>query len=832
MLQKLSALWKVSRESICQPDATPSTTGDGAPPHTPDSSPKPCARSATTARDQQNNPLCVPSDRSTIRSHRTADAQRVESSDFSPSSVPGRPISSKATGDAGQRTGLPSISGAPLLSRSPAQQKQSIKALSASPTRSGSHTPFLASPSQRPRMTSPLAPLGQGQQRLPRANAKAPLGPPTATASTPKTAGNEGCVGIYTMPRRLTANLAHTLDSCVMYGTLYDNSGTEVNESSPQPHPSEPPYSMLQCRTLAVLQPSHALKGASEPAPDTVPRRRTESDSVDNNASVHEPEVEKNFHEAMLYLSRFMSGTRNETTGAMSDGAGGTAIRGGRANRSGLLRTLRSSRHASDATSDPANSSSAKNCDSSEASGFSRLDFASLFATPSYDLRCDEPTGMYNGTAFNQPVGQSAGVFSLAGTTSDFATPPVSMTSRVASKIKQNEGSSSNARLGRHVEDTATEASESVSVHPKKMEEDMEESVCSQTAGTAVLRRVNDLALSQWKYIALVANKVMERKTLVRASRALSQRVSSVSGALELNVLPNNQLQEASAGGANRNGSFLLDATTESRYIFDSDDDEVSVYDADGRPLLIPNMSDLWDDFRSSNSSDESLVFGEADAFTADDGAAHAGKEGESELCATRPPSPSETRRFPDTSHDQQAPPSYAAPAPPAAPAQRQRRQPVPHNGSVKGSWGGRCYDYSNGNTNLYPAYQRHPDPRTQEQMRRQRIMQQQRQQLFQEQQRRHHFHSLTAGYEKHTQPQPHPYAHHRQGRSGSRRGCPSSSAKMPWPQPDIYSGPKVYTGQSKFVDFTALSGIRLSDVKRVNSPCWNSIKLADEMER
>ncbi|TPP54483.1 hypothetical protein CGC20_9705 [Leishmania donovani] len=567
-------------------------------------------------------------------------------------------------------------------STSPAspQQQQSIKALSASPTRSGCHTSFLASPSQWQPTTSPVAPLREGQQRPPRANAKAPLGPHSATASTPKAADNEGCVGSYPMLRRLTADLAHTLDNCVAYGTLYDNSGPEVHEGCLLPHPSAPPYSLLQCRTLAVPQPSPAPKGAGEPARDTVPRRNTDGNSVNNNAFVHEPEGEKNFHEAMLHLSRLMSGTRDKTTGTMSDGASGTAIRGGRANNSSRIRTLRSSRRASDATSGPANSSSAKNRDSSEASGFSRVDFASLFMTPSYDLRCDEPTGMYNCTFLDQPLGQSAGVFSLAGTTSGFSTPPVSMT---------------------------------VGMHLTKMEENMEESMCSQTAGTAMLRRVNDLALSQWKYVALVANKVMEKKTLVRASRALSQRVLSVSGALELNVLPHDRLREASAGSAKRNDSLIFDATTESRYVFDTDDDEVSVYDADGRPLLIPNMSDLWDDFRSSNSSDESLVFGEADAFTVDD-------------------------------------------------VQQRTRRQAPQNGSANDSWGGRGYEYSNGDTNLYPA----------------------------------------------------------------------SSAKMPWPQPDIYNGPKVYTGQSKFVDFTALSGIRLSDVKRVKSPCWYSIKLADAKRR
>ncbi|AYU81435.1 hypothetical protein LdCL_310030800 [Leishmania donovani] len=832
MLEKLSALWKVTKERICRPDSAPSTSGDGPPPHIPDSSPKPCARSATTARNQQSNPLCVPSDRSQTRSHRSADGQLAESSGFSPSSVSDRPVSGKATGDASQGTCLPSISGAPPLSRSPAQQQQSIKALSASPTRSDCHTSFLASPSQWQPTTSPVAPLREGQQRPPRANAKAPLGPHSATASTPKAADNEGCVGSYPMLRRLTADLAHTLDNCVAYGTLYDNSGPEVHEGCPLPHPSAPPYSLLQCRTLAVPQPSPAPKGAGEPARDTVPRRNTDGNSVNNNAFVHEPEGEKNFHEAMLHLSRLMSGTRDKTTGTMSDGASGTAIRGGRANNSGRIRTLRSSRRASDATSGPANSSSAKNRDSSEASGFSRVDFASLFMTPSYDLRCDEPTGMYNCTFLDQPLGQSAGVFSLAGTTSGFSTPPVSMTSRQTSKRKQNEESGSNARLGRHVEDTAAEASESVAMHLTKMEENMEESMCSQTAGTAMLRRVNGLALSQWKYVALVANKVMEKKTLVRASRALSQRVLSVSGALELNVLPHDRLREASAGGAKRNDSLIFDATTESRYVFDTDDDEVSVYDADGRPLLIPNMSDLWDDFRSSNSSDESLVFGEADAFTVDDGAARVGKEGESELCATRPPSPTETRSGPDTSYGQQAPPSRDAPPPPAAPAQQRTRRQAPQNGSANDSWGGRGYEYSNGDTNLYPAYQPHPDPRVQEQMKRHRIMQQQRQQLFQQQQQRHHFHSLTAGYQKHTQPQLPAYARHRQGRSGSARGCPSSSAKMPWPQPDIYNGPKVYTGQSKFVDFTALSGIRLSDVKRVKSPCWYSIKLADAKRR
>lgn len=831
MLKKLSALWTVARERICRADAAPSTSGDGSPPHIPHSSPKPCARSATAATNQQGNPLCVPSDRSQTRSHRSTDVQRGESSGFSPSSVPDRPVSGKAVGDASQGACLPSISGAPPLSRSPAQQRQSMKALSASPTRSGSHTPFLAPPSQRQPTTSPVAPLREGRQCPPRANVKAPLDPPTATASTPKTAGTEGCVGSYTMLRRLTADLAHTLDNCAMYGTLYDNSGTEVNKSSPQSHPSAAPYSVLQSRALAVPQPYPAPKGAGEQARDIVPRRSTDSNSVNDSAFVHEPEGEKNFHEAMLYLSRFMNGTRDETTGTMGDGAGGTAIRSGRAHNSGLLRTLRPSRRASDVTSGPAHSPSAKNHDSSEASGFSRLDFASLFMTPSYDLRCDEPTGMYNCTVFNQPVSQSAGVFSLAGTTSDFSTPPVSMTSRQASKRKHNGESGSNARLGRHVEDTAAEASESVGMHLTKMEEDMEESVCSQTAGTAVLRRVNDLALSQWKYVTLVVSKVMEKKTLVRASRALSQRVLSASGALELNVLPHDGLQEVSAGGAKRNDSFIFDDTTESRFVFYPDDDEVSVYDADGRPLLIPNMSDLWDDFRSSDSSDESLVFGEADAFTEDGDAARVGTEGESKLCATRPPSPSKMRSGPNTSHNQQAPPSRAAPAPPAAPAQQQTRQQAPPNRSVNGNWGGGGYDYSNGDTNLYPAYQRHPNPRAPEQMKRHRIMQQQRQQLFQQQQQqqRRHFHSLTAGYQKCTQPQPPPYARHRQGRSGSARGCLRSSAKMPWPQPDIYNGPKVYTGQSKFVDFTARSGIRLSDVKRVKSPCWYSIKLADE---
>lgn len=114
----------------------------------------------------------------------------------------------------------------------------------------------------------------------------------------------------------------------------------------------------------------------------------------------------------------------------------------------------------------------------------------------------------------------------------------------------------------------------------------------------------------------------------------------------------------------------------------------------------------------------------------------------------------------------------------------------------------------------------------------RQRIMcqQQQHQQLYwQHLQQQQHYHqqfggvpmSPSARYAPQPLPPYRPQPPHRPAPMQYGR------TKLPWPQPDIVYGPKCSAARSHAVDFTALTGVRLSDATEVPSPCWNALAVS-----
>ncbi|GET91227.1 hypothetical protein, unknown function [Leishmania tarentolae] len=824
MLKKWSALWNGRKERSCKVDSAPSTSGDKSPTKSSGNATEPCALSAVSVKKQQS-PLRLFLGKSRARSHRSAGAQGVEHRDASPSSMQDGPVCSNATGDTNEVRRLPSISGPPPRPRSPPQQKQAVKDLSAFMLRTPSDTSSLLSPSERQPKTASLVALNK-VAHPPRANVKAPVRPPRAIASAPTTTHNERSVSGWSMLNHIKADDMHTLEHCLTHGSLDGNTETDACKSPSQPHTS-PLYSMLQVRRRTVPQLSLAPKGSGEAAPHAFPWRRTESTCVKNNVNVHQPEAEDDPHEAMLYASAFMNDPCDEKMGTISDAGGGTAMRDGRKKNSALLRTLRPPRRVSETTTASADAPTATNRNSSGATGSTCLAFPSIFMTTSYAPRYDLYAEMYGGTVSHQDVAQRAGILSLPDTTSDSVTPPVSMTSWKGPKRIRNEGSTPKEGLGERVIGTEAEVCDILSVNLKHVEENPEASVCDQTVETAPLHRVNQLAKSQWKY---VAHKLLEKKTLTKISRERSLRFSSIYGDMTPHTPSRHRLHEVSAGSVYQNSSFAFDDTTASHYTFDIDVEEESAYATDGRALLIPNVSGIWADLRSSSSSsssssDDSLVFGEADAFTADDNAARNQNEGESHVCATRRSPPSEAKSVPDPSHDQ-TPLAHLLPTPPAVSGHRQQRQQAPQARSLNSNGGGMHNDY-NGKANLYPVHKGHPDPQVPEHVKHQRVTQR-----HQQVQQRHHIHSLTAASQKHAQRQSPLFQGHQQGQSRSTQTCLNNRAKRPWPQPDIYKGPKVYTGRLKSANGAELGGIRLTDVPRVNSPCWSALKLADQKRR
>jgi hypothetical protein len=316
----------------------------------------------------------------------------------------------------------------------------------------------------------------------------------------------------------------------------------------------------------------------------------------------------------------------------------------------------------------------------------------------------------------------------------------------------------------------------------------------SSLIGPSKLRRANDLALSQWKYVAMVVKKVAEKKTLVRQSRVKAERRPSLLAAQGLSVMPLER-----RGSAKSNDSVVFAPEEERPEEDGSDvDTEVSVYDDRGKPLLIPNLSDLFSDARSGTASDTSSVFDASESSNDTETDPHQPASNAPSGRCSNTPEPQSPQKLPG---EQASPPT-------------QSRNDF--NGAM-----------------LRRNQQQQNYARAQIQGYRQKMIQQQRQQLLLQQQR----------MQQQNFPQPyHPSSpNHLYNPNGHAGVTPCSNnpglnttmlpkltkgtTGRPWPQPDIRFGPRLTAGRSRYVDITAITGMRLEDARVINSPNWAALE-------
>lgn len=501
----------------------------------------------------------------------------------------------------------------------------------------------------------------------------------------------------------------------------------------------------------------------------------------------------------------------------------------------------------------------------------------SVFSTESFEFHAEDSSTDYDYTIFNRPARQSTVVTSGAtSVTNSVSAHPIVVTPKPGDKnqsAKEPPQSTTDgvkpsgfaARITKIVKDAKADANAGVEAWRQKAEQSI--STTSTADEETALRRANDLALSQWKYVALVAKKVTEKRTQIRESRVTPQRMSSIFAPLGISALPRDRRQDATYGSAMRKnsafgGAFAQLALEED----DAEDCNVSVHDDQGNPLLIPNVSDLWEDFHSADGSDDSLVFTEHDAVTIDNArrkheAATEDESTEASLSASQ--SSDAASAAGSAVHATSTDAAPGTPRPPASPPHEPQQVASPAAQSVVAQQSGTGYGYGRGGgrnnyagnaQGFYPgAYPQRrptlqqPDPRVQEQLLRQQLLQQQRQQLLQQhaqqqqqqqqqqlqlqqqQQAQHHTSSPASTDFNQTYPTPpHPASPKAQPRPQPQQRPSAYAGKLPWPQPDIYHGRFVDTSHSPYVDFTALTGVKLSESRRVDSPSWKALKVAD----
>lgn len=407
---------------------------------------------------------------------------------------------------------------------------------------------------------------------------------------------------------------------------------------------------------------------------------------------------------------------------------------------------------------------------------------------------------------------------STAGRRKDVAVPPTHSNN---SHSHEEPSGTFASRIAQRVSAAAAAARNGSAQHDEELSHS--DSSIGQL-GPSTLRRANDLALSQWKYVALVVKKVAEKRTMVRESRMRSERRPSRVARADYSVLPLSR--KASAKSADS----LIFAPEEERPeeksesdVEDDDEDlEVSVYDESGAPLLIPNLSDLFNELQSDADSDTSAVFDTAVA-------SKSGSEGEAAVDENM--DEVETME----SVDGNPTPQYVA-------AHRPR---PPTTGRTEGGGGGafrrggqQQQQYSGASPHAGQQYARVQDPRY-----RQKTMQHQRQQLLMQQQRmqNHAYTNNNNGQNSSNQqqqqqqrPSYHP-SYNGNGLPPTQYGNGNSNSMLstttvgttgrPVPQPDIYFGPRLMGGRSRHADFTALTGIRLGDARVINSPVWSALE-------
>ncbi|KAG5471440.1 hypothetical protein LSCM1_01528 [Leishmania martiniquensis] len=611
-----------------------------------------------------------------------------------------------------------------------------------------------------------------------------------------------------------------------------DKKKTNMSERSAQSQCASPRLSIFQRWTLVVRRQPPAPRDARKAKPGMHPRWIPNGDRGTNCSAVPPSQAKSASPLAVVALSGPMSGSGEERSSGAHNGAvssiadgilGSAAIQKRHGSEGGLVRGFRAPARAPGLSTRAAKSLSAMDCESCEAADADRRNDAPLPTTPSCNLRCETSSGSDGGTIPITPANQDTLIVSLARTQAHPACPQVRLAPPQA--LEKNGEGGGKTLLGQRVMEAVAATSGGGSPFVKKPEEVVEGGVGSRNIRTAAVR--------QWKCVALAAKKVME-KTLAKASRVPPARMSKIQGAAGLSVRPQGQRPEAFAGGAAQAHRAIFNAEEGTHCISKKgnggDDGDVSVSDADGKPLLIPNISDLWNDFLSPAASSGSLIAGDAEAASRADVAAH--ERGEDAFRSARSLSSAVRMRFLSTSHDS-TPPSHAAPAPLVEALQPRLPKHAPSKRSGDGYWGRRLHNFAKRSAHAHPGYQRYPHPLVQEQMHRRQIVEQQHQRFFLQR----HLQRKTASS---------PLA--RRGLSALHESTPTflrtryqrvqpergraalrDNAKVPWPQPDIYNGPKIRSGQSKAVNFTALTGIRLSDARRVKSPCWRSINAADE---
>ncbi|KAK7195335.1 hypothetical protein NESM_000460000 [Novymonas esmeraldas] len=846
MFHRMNELWKTTKERIAQPVPLASSSAASRPPPPPRHSlpPRPPASPpksrhphySTSTGGSPNARRRVSTDSDATRPSGANGVPHTPSGEFSPFSVLNRPVQEEARVPPHHDTRLPPIHG--------------VSQPAAASTRTGAPVPSSATATSKP-TTSPLTPL----RKLPPPAPAPPPPPPTSTApaapprvfpaqssASPKRISNEIQCGDYTVLNRLTHECGElgidTAPDAPPHSPDY-TAGISAAEMTVTPLLPRPPlqqsrqYSMLDGPTNTMRRLSDR---ASAGAGATSLERRTigksaESDVVQGYSGVYNSQADGYFEGSGAVLSASM----NDDDEARTDAGAAAVVKAAQApaaadNTANEVDGLPAPIHVPDvailggqsaAIAQQPNRSTSVSGGGGGAS--SRCDNTSLFTNNSSDFHGEVSTGNYDYTVFNRLPRGGTERASAPVSTPDAANVQTSTLTPAAGK-RPGENDLA-GRLSTFVRGAVAAATEKTSALRRKTGDD----IAGGEGGNAELRRANDLALSQWRYVAMVAKKVAEKKTLVRASRVRQQRVSSVLEAGAWSALPMSRVEDAAALYPVREDSVVFDAkaSADSGTDSDVDDNDVSVYDEDGNPLLIPNMSDLWDDCRTSKGSDDGLVAGDADVRDSGMVADQTAQDFEDMFHTTRSSTASSRESSTASAGDANvarptAPPREDTAPQPTAPPPRTTFHPP-----SSADWRRGQYDYQNAgihNGGAHMRYQRQPDPRAQEQMRRHQLMQQQRHQLLLQQQRQQQKHPLP--------PPPPPRNHEPPTRPTASRTELHCKAKLPWPQPDIHNGPPVYTGQSTFVDFTALTGVRLSDAPRVKSPSWRALRVADEKEK
>ncbi|KPI87158.1 hypothetical protein ABL78_3760 [Leptomonas seymouri] len=331
------------------------------------------------------------------------------------------------------------------------------------------------------------------------------------------------------------------------------------------------------------------------------------------------------------------------------------------------------------------------------------------------------------------------------------------------------------------------------------------------------LRRAKQLSLSQWAYVALLEKKVAEKKTQVRQSRVKLGRRMSLFDVGSASFTPQDSTDAAQLACSilcQPEEIPMVESEDE-----DEDDGEVSVYDENGEPLLIPNVSDLFNDFQCDSDTASSGLF-ESSVN---------GMQDEKETSEPRPLSSNGSMPA-----DLLSPPN--SPHHPVSPTKPHHHRHSNHNVDTHGGMvPSNQENYAvppptSGATAPWGQHGQLQDPHY-----RRKLIQQQYEHLIS---RQHHMYQPPPPPPRSQQALPPKKMDQQSGARGTcanthSRGAESSglppqlvgTTARPWPQPDIRFGPRLMGSRSRFTDITAITGIRLNDAQRIKSPVWAALE-------